>query len=467
MIGNEIKELIDLGLIRKQFVERADKATLASVRRFAGHFMLVRPYEIVSRTIGALMIRHGILTPELVENTILSDNERSKYCGQNNDVSERWAKALGLLAPFTLEQLITTNALSTPVVIQWLKVCSHLLTEGRYGEKLASVLKPGASNAINWGITGIIEYEAVLRSFSFEGTRRDEFFTEQHPLLKAMRTTEFVPEKRRQVEVVVPTDDKRSILAQLNAVWQHYAEQSKLFQEIGAEPPVPADVRAENVTRVNKWQAREVQHIEIQAQNQRYIDVYARYNCAEMDPLMLALLVHTVGWYVDNRHAHLFTGVRLVPDHRSGTRMTRSLDGIPWAAVAGFSKISLLRVHGKSFKNSLLGANRMFLTHSLASEASDRHSIPIIGLSTWRNTYKYVVDQPYALFSADFDQRDGYRYGNRSWNGEDQSSSIAGTIDETLRALREAEILEIARANDVPLRPGHDHRWAPSSDRPS
>jgi len=110
----------------------------------------------------------------------------------------------------------------------------------------------------------------------------------------------------------------------------------------------------------------------------------------------------------------------------------------------------------------LPGANRLFLTHSQASEASDQGSIPIIGLATWKSTSKLRSDQPYALFAADFDQGDPLRWRDREWTGQDHVASITGVIDQTLRALREVETLEIARANDIELTLGKNHRWKPT-----
>ena len=291
------------------------------------------------------------------------------------------------------------------------------------------------------------------------GTRRDEFVREKNRLLQAMRTTELVDEKRQQVRNVVADNDSRPLRAQLEAVWQHHAGQSKLFQTIEAEAPIPDSVRAENIKRVNEWQAVNRGRA-IQPSPQRFIDIYGRYNCGEMDPLMLALIARTVGWYVDNRHAQLFTKVRLVPDYCRNN--IRSIDAIPWAALAANPKMSLLKVQDYAFTSSLMGANRMFLTHSAALEATREKSIPIIGLATWKNSDKYNKYGPYALLAADFDKKDQFRSANRTWSGEDQRASLAGTIDETLRALREVETLEIARAQNIPLEIDANHRWAPT-----
>jgi hypothetical protein len=178
---------------------------------------------------------------------------------------------------------------------------------------------------------------------------------------------------------------------------------------------------------------------------------------------MLAIIARTVGWYIDNQHASLFTHVRLIPDRHGGRK--DNLDSVPWAALAFYPKMSLLNVKGDDFTSSLLGANRFFLTHSLAEEATNQSSIPIIGLATWKNKGKYSTNKPYALLGADFDRGDPHRSGSRFWEGEDQSSSIAGVIEETLRALREVEELEIARADGTTLSLGEDRRWQASEKR--
>ena len=106
----------------------------------------------------------------------------------------------------------------------------------------------------------------------------------------------------------------------------------------------------------------------------------------------------------------------------------------------------------------------MFLTQCYAKDASQQKSIPIIGLATWKHEWKYAQHEPYALLAADFDQSDPYRDRNRAWTGKDHSASIIGIINETLRALREVEELEIARAKGMPLRLDENHRWT-SSDK--
>ena len=457
MISEKIKLLIDSGLVRGKFVQEADDAVLASVEHFAKYYIEAAPGVNAYRRIGALMVQHGILTPELVENTILGNDEL---------IVTRWVSALGPEASPKLEQFMADKTLGTPAVMWLLKNCHRPFTDGTMIERLGSILTPGASNAINLGITDIFEYEAIQTTSLRRGeTRRDAFFTEQHRLLKAMRTMEHVSEKRQQVEAVVSADDPRPFRVQLEAVWQHYTSQSKLFREIGAEAPIPEDIRAQNVTCVNDWQTRKTRKA-IQSPQQRFIDIYGRYNHSEMDPLMLALIARTVGWYVDNRHARLFTKVRLVPD-RWG-RMNNQTDSIPWAALVLSPKMSVLKVKGEAFRDSLRGANRLFLTHSLARDATDEQSIPIIGLAVWGNKSKFANGQPYALFCADFDQGDELRYGRKkwAWKGEDQAASIAGVMDETLRSLRQVEDLEIARAKDMPLRLGKDHRWTPSNRRP-
>jgi len=134
--------------------------------------------------------------------------------------------------------------------------------------------------------------------------------------------------------------------------------------------------------------------------------------------------------------------------------------------LAANPKMKLLNVVGDAFRDSMLGANRFFLTQCHAKDASQKNSIPIIGLATWKNGYKYRRSEPYALLAADFDQSDGFRDRNREWTGKDQSASIAGTIDETLRALREVEGLEIARAKGFPLKLDGTHRWVASDKVP-
>lgn len=470
-MDEKIKTLIDFGIVREQFIREADKVTLDAADTFANRYARsatgyscyeALPKALARRTIGAHMIKHGILTPELIENTIVASTAHITKPG--NDASDlivaRWAEALGTVASPKVVKLITNKSLGSAAVMAILKENRRPFADDNVVERSAHVLTPGASNVINWGMTNIIEFEAARRSVGPGGTRRDEFLHLRHRLLKAMRTTEFVGKKRMQVSAVVGANDPRPLKEQLDVVWQHYAAQSKLFREIDAEPRIAGDVRAKNVRCVNQWQARKSRET-IQSPRQRFIDIYGRYNCGEMDPLMLAMIARTVGWYVDNQHASLFTNVRLIPDYCRND--FDSLDAIPWAALAAHPKMLLLRVRWEDFLSSLFGANRMFLTNAAAREANWQQSIPIIGLATWKNSCKYKKEEPYALLEADFDEKDPHRNRDRAWKGADQSASIAGTIDETLRALREVERLEIARAQDIPLEIGVNHRWAPSS----
>ena len=478
MIGYQLQTLIDSGLVREQFVLQADYANLKAIRKFAELYADARKNGAVAedKTIGALVIRHGILTPELIENTIIASAEHDSA---DNDSSNHtvisWAFTLGSTASPTFNKLVNDKALGTPVMMLILKNLTKRYEDyepfknEETVKKIASLFAPGASNIINCGILDMLEPEAALTAVLYAKPHRHAFVDESHNLLRTIRATEFLDEKRRQVAAVVAADDKRPLVAQLDAIWRHYTARSKLFREIDAEPPVADDVRTDNVTRVNKWQAHEVWRdgrdpSPPEPPPQRFIDIYGRYNCAEMDPLLLALIARTVGWYVDNRHAQLFTKVRLIPD-RHGKFPKLSLknapgqDDVPWTALAFYPKMSLLRIKDSAFRDSLLGANRMFLTHSLAHDANRQKSIPIIGISTWKSTDKFAHHEPYALLGADFDRRDTYRRETRTWVGEDQASSIAGTIDETLRALREAEMLEIARADGIPLSEGADSRW--------
>ena len=179
---------------------------------------------------------------------------------------------------------------------------------------------------------------------------------------------------------------------------------------------------------------------------------------------MAAIVTRTARWYIEESHSSLFTDIRLSHDRfklRDGSQ-----DHIAWAVKAVNPKVGLLRKWGQNFAESLLGANRIFLTHSNANEATQESSIPIIGLATWGNSIKAEPESPYALLAASFDKRNPTQFGNRKWWGRDHAASIAGVINETLRALREAEDLEVARANGLPLVLGGDNRWTAQNDPP-
>ena len=446
ILSEKIQKLIDAGLLREEFIHKAKRSDMRMpIEIFADFFYAAYKGH---PTIGALMIKHGVLTSQFIENIIFTGN---------TEVITLCATSLGSKATPGVKRLIKNGFIGTAVALRLLKSRRKPLLQNEVVRRLTSILTPGKSNALNFGITNIIEYEAAFASALGMGQeRRCEFIAEQHLLLRAMRTTEAVEEKRKQVEVVVSANDDRPLLVQLEAVWQHYAIRSRLFKMIEAEKPVPQPVLVENVATVNAWQA-EMSGKHILESDRRFIDIYGRYNCAEMDPFMLAIIARTAGWYVDSQRASLFTNVRLVPDRPKNTPL--GLDRIAWAALAFYPKMGLLEVKEREFVESMLGANRIFLSHSRAHEATDRHSIPIIGLATWKNPAKFLRVQPYALFSADFDQGDQLRYVRREWHDKDQYASISGTIEETLRALREAETLEIARAHRKPLRLGAGYRW--------
>ena len=466
MTNDTIKALIDIGLVRESCIRDADDATLSAVELFAHRYKKAGSFKSVRSTVGASLIRHEVLTPELVENIIIaSAKHATKQFDGSDTMAERCAAMLGSVAPAELEQLLRSKALSAAVILRLLRESDMPILRGVHDvKKMISVFVPGGSNIINWGITDIIEFEAVQRSILGWTARPQEYFGEKHPLMRAMRVTESLLKKKQQAAVVVPANDRRPFITQLEAIWQHYAQQSKLFRDIESESPISEDVRKKNVTRVNDHQARRLSAGTLEYPQHRFIDIYGRYNHSEMDPLMLALIARTVGWYVDNHHASLFTKVRMVPD-RNGV-MDKQNDNVPWAALALYPQMELLKVQGGAFRESMRGANRMFLTHSDAKDASTQGSIPIVGLAVWKNPYKLQYSYPYAVLCADFDQKDRFRKRDRKWKEKDQSASFAGTIDETLRALRAVENLEIARANGVPLKVGIDQRWRPSSPTP-
>jgi glutaredoxin-related protein len=64
MISEDIKILIETGIIRERFVREADKATLASIKRFAENYSTDGlKYYCDWPTIGMLLIQHGYAGP--------------------------------------------------------------------------------------------------------------------------------------------------------------------------------------------------------------------------------------------------------------------------------------------------------------------------------------------------------------------------------------------------------------------
>jgi len=450
MLDERIQKLIDSGFVREQFVDAADSETAGALEAFAQTYAKADKKRGERQSVGDCLMRYGVLSPQLIENIITANYRYTVF---------NWAESLGSPSFPALQKLLEEKKLDTSVACQLLNDWRKPFVGCKAIERLEESSIAGASNIINFGLKDIFECEAVKATILTRYPRRDEFLTERNPLLRATRATEFLPEKRQQVELVVSPIDPRPLLTQMDTVWRHYAAQSEFFKRIEAEPPEDAQIRAQNVARVNKRQAQKMKNGKSQPSDKRFIDIYARYNAAEMDPFMLTMIARTVKWYMDNGHARLFTHMRLVPDRIAAT--TDGSDAMPWVALAVCPNMKVLRVEGEGFKTSLLGANRLFLTHSKAKEATAQHSIPIIGLATWKNINKYKVDQPYALLAADFDHGDLERYSGRAWTGVDNATSITGVIEETLRALRQVEDLEIASAHGIRLELGLGYRWQP------
>ena len=169
MINERIKILIDVGLVREQFIHEADKATLVTAQVFADRYVRTRidvAAIMAPRTIGALMIKHGVLTPELIENTIIAnaDHNTKRWHDSSDDIAANLANLFGTIASLELKRLIETKALGAAAVMSIMKEYNAPFENEEIVGKLSSVLTPGASNVINWGMTNIVEFEVARRS---------------------------------------------------------------------------------------------------------------------------------------------------------------------------------------------------------------------------------------------------------------------------------------------------------------
>jgi hypothetical protein len=204
-------------------------------------------------------------------------------------------------------------------------------------------------------------------------------------------------------------------------------------------------IRSKNIKLVNKFQKRNTS--ETFDLKNRYLDIYARYGHGEMDPFMLSIVTMTADWYVYGSNSTLFNKIRIIPYDR---------DAFPWIAKASSPKAaSMYDLNGKSFRQSNLGANRIYFTHSDSRESSDLFSIPIVGYTTFDNFGKIGVTQfGVVQLKASFDTKDLFRHVypmssvQKNKTRPDFADDIPGLINETIRALIEVEKRQILAAEN-------------------
>lgn len=453
MSDDNLSLLVRSGLVRQSFVDTATPETLVLARGFADEYKRGAYTKNDQDRIGAVLIQHNILTPEIIENMIIANGRAYKHA----------PNILGKKSSAALIELVKNNVFCFAAIMPLLKNEKSLLTDTRGISRLAQFMTSGKSNSLNWGIMNCPEYEAIqfdVLAGEYSGKRenrsRNQHYEIAHGLLRNCRAKEHLEVKSKQLEEAgIANNDPRHVADQIDAVWRFYGARSKLLNMMASEPLVDPGTRRDNIQGVNSWQLKRFGGGT--PSSERFVDLYARYNKAEMDPFMLAIIAKTVRWYIDSGHAALFTGVRLIPDIKGNA--PSNADNIPWIARLIDPKAKILNVSGDKFKNSVMGANRMFFTLSNAKEAMDLDSIPIIGITTWNNTNKLDAKKPYILLPADFDAGDINRSYTRQYEGRDRAASIQGVIEQTLLALRRAEVLEIARAGGAQLQLQNNRRW--------
>lgn len=280
-----------------------------------------------------------------------------------------------------------------------------------------------------------------------------------HPLVQKLRGQEKTKKMSRQIKRVIGREGK-SIMEDFEKVFNFYLKKSRFYREALKRDKIPAArrdrERAQNIKAVN---TRQIEKIKADRRSngdswrggepggeffdpaKRHFDIYARYGHGQMDPLQLAFISKAAEWYIMGGRSRLFNSVRIVPYSNA----LHDPNMIPQVALAMCKGSELLKVSWSDFKDSIVGANRTFLTHSDSNEASDLHSVPIIGMTTRENSRKHSENEDdYVVFNGYFDPKDVSMFSLP--RSKDVNGNIAGLIDETLRTMMEVEDKEIARA---------------------
>ncbi len=281
-----------------------------------------------------------------------------------------------------------------------------------------------------------------------------------HSLVQRMRGQENTGKMSQQIETVLGSHRTGPVMEDFGKVFEYYLKKAPLYHLLLKRDADKKrkEKRARNVKTVNDRQLKMLKKDypsyrphESFNPAKRHFDIYARYGhdrYGSMDPLQLAFISRAAEWYIMGGRSRLFNSVRVVPYRWAGE------ETIPYAALAVCKGSELLPVSGRDFSESIIGANRTFLTHSDSMEATIRHSIPVIGLATYNNPGKRSQDEKnFAVFHANFDPKDQNRYdGGRVPPSQDVNGDIVGLINEALRTMAEVEDKEIARAEEEEAR---------------
>jgi hypothetical protein len=284
-----------------------------------------------------------------------------------------------------------------------------------------------------------------------------------HPLAKRLRAQENVEAMSSQIRAAIGERCTNNPIEDLDRVFKYYLVKARSYRRAlrrGRRSMARKGMNERNIRiqRVNFVQERKLTSERKGGQvdtahfdsTKRHFDIYARYGHGQMDPLQLAFIAKAAEWYIMGGRSKLFNSVRVVPYRYYNE------EDVPHVAVAACKGATLLKVGGGDFINSMLGANRTFLTNSASREANRMHSIPIVGLATLRGAGKsyYFSRNKRVVFNADFDPKDSGRFSNPFlqipdylYNRGNANGKIAGLIHETLRSIMEVEDKEIRNAD--------------------
>jgi hypothetical protein len=225
-----------------------------------------------------------------------------------------------------------------------------------------------------------------------------------------------------------------------------------VFPKFGTET-FTQEERLKNVRAVNEGQLKSLSgnftDLTYYNPEKRYFDIYARYGHGRMDPFQLAIITQTIKWYIEGGHSKLFTDVRLVSDRPTSLRTKEHRKrNTAWIVKSIYNKTKVIYPEGKDFVNSMIGANRFYLTQSTAQDSAKVNSapmgtIPVHGFPNKRPE----KDFPIVEFNADFDKEDSTRLDYRNYNyiSGGVEGNIQKLIEETILKMRELEEMEIAR----------------------
>ncbi|MDE2079483.1 MAG: hypothetical protein KGI73_03790 [Patescibacteria group bacterium] len=304
-----------------------------------------------------------------------------------------------------------------------------------------------------------VEIEALQADLLGESRKAETYPLDlrAHPLVQKLRGQEHTQKMSQQIEKAIGKESA-SALEDLDRVFEYYLEKLSIYRRILSrerkrKPEVAERERRQNIALVNQHQVNTLKkknpgwspNPKFYDPEKRHFDIYARYGHGQMDPLQLAFISKAAEWYIMGGHSRLFNSVRVVPGR--GGVFTKKLS--PLIALAACKGSTFLGVIGSDFEESMVGANRTFLTHSASREAMHQGSIPIIGLASYVNFMKRPFwGKNFVLLPAYFDMKDPARSRThfKSPLIQDVAGNIPGLIEASLRAIMEVEDKEIERA---------------------